>query len=72
VLPTTTGKLTWTFRRLDRGRTIRAEQIGKVQLQFVEISAERRHVVGAIKQAELDAYEQVISSWEREHLLLKL
>ncbi len=26
----------------------------------------------AIKQAELDAYEQVISSWEREHLLLKV
>lgn len=26
----------------------------------------------AIKQAELDAYQQVISSWEREHLLLKV
>lgn len=26
----------------------------------------------AIKQAELDAYQDVISSWEREHLLLKV
>ncbi len=26
----------------------------------------------AIKQAELDAYQAVISSWEREHLLLKV
>jgi glutamine synthetase len=26
----------------------------------------------AIKQAELDAYQEVISSWEREHLLLKV
>jgi len=30
------------------------------------------HTFGLIKQAELDAYQGVISSWERDHLLLKV
>ena len=29
-------------------------------------------VVAAVKDAELDAYQRVISSWEREHLLLNV
>ena len=29
-------------------------------------------VLLAVKQAEHDAYQQVISSWEREHLLLNV
>jgi glutamine synthetase len=29
-------------------------------------------VVTAVKDAELDAYQRVISSWEREHLLLNV
>jgi glutamine synthetase len=28
--------------------------------------------VVAVKEAELDTYQQVISSWEREHLLLNV
>ncbi len=30
------------------------------------------NTVGLVKSAELDAYQQVISSWEREHLLLNV
>ena len=30
------------------------------------------HAVVAVKEAELDTYQQVISSWEREHLLLNV
>jgi glutamine synthetase len=28
--------------------------------------------VNAVKQSELNAYQRVISSWEREHLLLNV
>jgi glutamine synthetase len=29
-------------------------------------------VVTSVKDAELEAYQRVISSWEREHLLLNV
>ncbi len=50
-----------SLRKLDQSEELR-EILGN---EFI-------NVLLAVKQAEHDAYQSVISSWEREHLLLNV